>query len=60
MGEGITEELPTVLVVDDTVDNLQFMSGILQGIYRVKVANSVERALRNRQNLKDSRRIFGW
>ena len=46
MGDGITGELPTVLVVDDTVDNLQFMSGILQGIYRVKVANSGERALK--------------
>jgi len=46
MGDGISEEMPTVLVVDDTVDNLQFMSGILQGLYKVKVANSGERALK--------------
>jgi putative two-component system response regulator len=37
---------PTVLVVDDTPDNLQFMGGILQADFKVKVANSGERALR--------------
>ena len=37
--------LPTVLVVDDTPDNLALMSRLLRGVYRVKVANSGERAL---------------
>lgn len=35
----------TVLVVDDTPDNLSLMSGLLKGDYRVKVANNGERAL---------------
>lgn len=38
--------LPTVTVVDDTPDNLSLMSGLLRDLYRVKVANSGERALR--------------
>lgn len=37
---------PTVLVVDDTPDNLQFMSDILQGDFKVKVAINGARALR--------------
>jgi len=40
-----TPGLPTVLVVDDTPDNLALMSRLLRGPYRVKVANSGERAL---------------
>lgn len=36
----------TVLVVDDTPDNLTLMSGLLRDDYRVKVANSGERALK--------------
>ena len=39
-------ERPTVLVVDDTPDNLVLMSGLLKDDYRVKVANSGERALK--------------
>jgi len=35
----------TVLVVDDTPDNLSLMSGILKSGYRVKLANSGEKAL---------------
>ncbi|MDF1790499.1 MAG: two-component system response regulator [Thalassobaculaceae bacterium] len=35
----------TVLVVDDTPDNLSLMSGLLKDTYRVRVANSGERAL---------------
>ena len=35
----------TVLVVDDTPDNLSLMSGILKDIYHVKVARSGQRAL---------------
>ncbi|MEY4979050.1 MAG: hypothetical protein RLZZ352_1320 [Pseudomonadota bacterium] len=37
---------PTVLVVDDTPDNLALMSGLLKDRYRVKVANHGEKALR--------------
>ena len=36
----------TVLVVDDTPDNLTLMSGLLRDDYRVKVANNGERALK--------------
>jgi len=39
-------ERPTVLVVDDTPDNLSFMSDLLEDRYKVKVANSGEKALR--------------
>ena len=39
-------EKPTILVVDDTPDNLTVMSGLLKDLYRVKVANSGERALK--------------
>jgi signal transduction histidine kinase len=38
--------MATVLVVDDTPDNLSLMSGLLKGYYRVKVANNGEKALR--------------
>jgi|SRR5688572_29972625 len=37
---------PTVLVVDDTADNLTLLSGLLKDAYRVKVANGGEKALR--------------
>jgi len=37
---------PTVLVVDDTADNLSLVSGLLKGPYKVKAANSGERGLR--------------
>ncbi|PZP99563.1 MAG: two-component system response regulator, partial [Variovorax paradoxus] len=30
---------PTVLVVDDTPDNLSLMSALLKDLYKVKVAN---------------------
>ena len=40
------QALPTVLVVDDTPENLQIMSALLKGRYRVKVASSGEKALR--------------
>jgi len=36
----------TILVVDDTSDNLSLMSGLLQDQYRVKLANSGEKALK--------------
>ncbi len=37
---------PLILIVDDTADNLIVMSELLGETYRVKVANSGERALR--------------
>ena len=36
----------TILVVDDTPENLELMSGLLKDLYRVRVANSGERALK--------------
>ena len=36
----------TILVVDDTPENLELMSGLLKDQYRVRVANNGERALR--------------
>ncbi len=36
----------TILVVDDTIDNLTLMSALLKDLYRVKVANSGEKALK--------------
>ncbi|MDY0107526.1 MAG: two-component system response regulator [Giesbergeria sp.] len=43
-------QTPTVLVVDDTPDNLALMSELLGERYRVKVANSGERALKAAQS----------
>jgi putative two-component system response regulator len=37
---------PTVLVVDDTPDNLSLMSGLLKDRYKVKVANNGEKAIK--------------
>ena len=39
-------EKPTVLVVDDTPDNLSLMSGLLKEHYRVMLANNGERAIK--------------
>jgi putative two-component system response regulator len=36
---------PVVLVVDDTPDNLKLMSALLKDLYRVKIANSGDKAL---------------
>ncbi|MCF8179201.1 MAG: two-component system response regulator [Sulfuritalea sp.] len=36
----------TILVVDDTPDNLSLMSGLLKDTYKVKVANNGEKALK--------------
>ena len=41
-----TAERATVLVVDDTPENLQLMNALLKDLYKVKVASSGERALR--------------
>jgi putative two-component system response regulator len=39
------EQRKTVLVVDDTPDNLSLMAGLLKDHYRVKLANNGEKAL---------------
>jgi DNA-binding NtrC family response regulator len=44
-GPDITERT-TILVVDDTPDNLALMSSLLMDAYKVKVANGGEKALR--------------
>lgn len=41
---------PTILVVDDTPDNLSLMSGLLKDLYKVKVTNSGERGLKIAQS----------
>jgi cyclic di-GMP phosphodiesterase len=38
-------EKQTILVVDDTPDNIALMTGVLKGSYKTKVANNGERAL---------------
>jgi putative two-component system response regulator len=43
-------EKATILVVDDTPDNLTLMSGLLKSDYKVKVANSGEKALKIAQS----------
>ncbi len=42
---GLVEK-KTILVVDDTPDNLSLMSGLLKDDYKVKVANNGEKALK--------------
>jgi putative two-component system response regulator len=37
---------PTILVVDDTPDNLTLMSGLLKGLYRVQLAINGEKAVK--------------
>jgi putative two-component system response regulator len=39
-------EKPTILVIDDTPDNLTLMSNLLRETYKVKVANSGEKGLK--------------
>lgn len=36
----------TILIVDDTPDNLSLMSGLLKDLYKVKVANGGEKAIK--------------
>lgn len=43
-------ENATILVVDDTPDNLFLMSGLLKDLYKVKVASGGEKALRIAQS----------
>lgn len=44
--ENVIFEKPTILVVDDTPDNLTLMTGLLKDKFRVKIANNGERALK--------------
>jgi putative two-component system response regulator len=37
---------PSVLIVDDTAENLTLMNGLLKDLYRTKIANNGERALK--------------
>ena len=46
VGEGAAKELETVLVVDDSPDNLAVMAGLLKGLYRVELAGSGEQGMR--------------
>ena len=46
MNEFDFTDKPTILVVDDTPDNLILMSSLLKGNYKVKIANGGEKALR--------------
>ncbi|WP_445944817.1 response regulator [Roseateles sp. PN1] len=46
MDNLLAEHKATVLVVDDTPDNLSLMSELLKDLYKVKVANSGEKALK--------------
>jgi class 3 adenylate cyclase/CheY-like chemotaxis protein len=45
LAEGGATERATVLVVDDTPDNLMLMSELLKGEFKVRVANNGEKAL---------------
>ena len=44
--EALTGDKPSILVVDDAPDNLTLMSELLRGRYKVKLANSGEKALK--------------
>ena len=44
------QEKPTILVVDDTPDNLHLLSNIFKDEYRVKIAHNGEKALRLAQS----------
>ena len=48
----VEKPIATVLVVDDTPDNLTLMSGLLRDHYHVKVANQGEKALKIAQSEK--------
>ena len=41
----VTAQRATILVVDDTADNLKLMSGLLKDYYKVKIANNGKKAL---------------
>lgn len=45
-------EKPTILVVDDSPDNLSLMSGLLRDLYKLKVANNGDKAIKIAQGDK--------
>lgn len=45
LADSLAQRKPTVLVVDDTPENLQLMNGLLRGHYKVRLANSGALAL---------------
>ena len=45
-------EKPTILVVDDSPDNLSLMSGLLKDLYKLKVANNGDKAIKIAQGDK--------
>jgi putative two-component system response regulator len=49
------KDIPTILIVDDTPDNVALLSSVLRGIYRTKVALAGEKALElvNRDDAPD-------
>lgn len=44
--QNLFSQQSTVLVVDDTPDNISLMSGLLKDFYKVKIANNGEKALK--------------
>ena len=50
MSSSDTGDKPTILVVDDTPDNLTLVSNLLKRDYRVRVAISGEKALKIAQS----------
>lgn len=46
MNEINFTEKPTILLIDDTPDDLALMSNLLKDIYKVKIANSGEKGLK--------------
>ena len=45
MNTDVLAKQATILVVDDTPDNLKLMSGLFKNIYKVKIANNGKKAL---------------
>lgn len=45
IGPGDAESLPTVLIVDDTPENIALVSSLVRGVYRARVAINGEKAL---------------
>ncbi|SFD49420.1 response regulator [Pseudoalteromonas denitrificans] len=43
---GITKEKPTILVVDDTPENIDVLSGVLRGKFKVKAALNGKKAIK--------------
>ena len=57
--ETLPLEKPTILVVDDTPENLTMMSFLLKDRYKVKVANHGQKALRIAASSIEEHKV-GW